>query len=786
MTKFFKRTFAFFIAVIMMISSFPYMALAEDTASATEGSTTAEMTTAELEKNNKELKKYIDANIANASVKLPAETTLPTATTEFHKGIVTESSWKGPDTEQIFESTNDSKLFIKFSLNGLGDAVAVYTGENNDIRFPITADFFTNIQDKNKNEPNFDLYIKNISLNYQSNFQFGNDWWARCKGQKILTLAPASGEQQFVSSKPDGDRKNNDTNIYFNSLKGNKYWVNYITYKGNGNTDSYYEKLPTTFQFELVYQCRNPVTSKRYTETKELPLDHHMYVLNMKPYKDIVDKLKTDYDAVTSNESKYTPKALNNYYKAVRDIIDFDIKTLLSNMTLSNPKVFSKEIVDIATKVKNVVENYNLAKKVNMDSTAFKAEKEKCDIIINNQRENAEYDSNSFAEFKKKYDEVILKAETVENQEALDDLTKQLINAQNSLQKRKLKITFKIYKSESSSAFTTKVYEDMFYGQKYVMDLASFIDENKECAKRWIVYTDGDKTRTIVGTTDSNFTLYVTKDATIEAYVVPLKENAKPEEYSKVIFYGFNNRVIDVQYLKKGETLDKYTTKAPDVPFYQFDSWDKTSVIGTGKDIAVKANYTAKEVATDGCTVHYEGFAGGQKTYSYDSFVSLGANDNEYFALADGNSTILTYLNCNEFHAPKTKDIYVVPVKKEDRVAKVAITGSYATKIDKDGNIASGTDFAKKRAVFNCKFYLPDDCKLIEWGAQISSIPNPNKITRVVKGEKLSKYNEYSIYMNVSSNSKIQGFYGNAYVIYKDSNNNIKTIYSGKIPLAFN
>ena len=41
MTKIFKRTFAFFIAVIMMISSFPYMALAEDTASVNEGSTTA-------------------------------------------------------------------------------------------------------------------------------------------------------------------------------------------------------------------------------------------------------------------------------------------------------------------------------------------------------------------------------------------------------------------------------------------------------------------------------------------------------------------------------------------------------------------------------------------------------------------------------------------------------------------------------------------------------------------------------------------------------------------------
>ena len=770
MTKFFKKTFAFFIAVIMMISSFPYMALAEDTASATEGSTTAEMT-------NAQLKTYIEAHIAEARVKLPAETTLPNATTEFHKGIVTEGSWKSPDTNQKFSSTNDPRLFIKFSLNGLGDAVAVYTGENNDIRFPITACLFSN--SKNSNEPVFSLYIKNISIpETQSNFQFGNEWWDRCQGEKILT---AFNDPQSFSSKTDGDRKNKERSF---SSTDRKFWRNYITYKGNGNTDSYYEELPTKFQFELVYQCNNPDLSKRYTETKELPLDHRMYVLNMKPYKDIVKNLKTDYDAVKSNESKYTQKALNNYYKAVCDIIDFDVTPYLTKVTTEN------HVVTAASAVKNVVENYNLAKKVHLDSTAFKAAKEKCDIIINNQRENAEYDSNSFAEFEKVYNDVIEKAETVENQEALDKLTDQLITAQNSLQKRKLKITFRIYKSESSKPYSESSEQDYEYGEKYKFD--TNIDKAKECVKRWIVYTDGDKIRTVVGTTDQMFTLYVTMDATIEAYVVPLEENAKPEEYSKVVFYGFNNRVIDVQYLKKGETLDKYTTKAPDVPFYQFDSWDKTSVIGTGKDIAVKANYTAKKVETDGCTVYYKGFDGDKKTYSYDSFVSLGAKDNEYFALAttadgknaDGSSSILTYLNCNEFHAPKRSEIYVVPVKKEDRVAKVAITGSYATKIDKDGNIASGTDFAKKRAVFNCKFYLPEDCKLIEWGAQLSSVPNTT--TRVVKGEKLSKHNEYSIYMNVSRNSTIKGFYGNAYVIYKDSNNNIKTIYSGKIPLAFN
>lgn len=766
MTKIFKKTFAFFIAVIMMISSFPYMALAEDTASATEGSTTAEMT-------NEELKAYIEADIADASVKLPAQHSLDNVPNDFYKGIFTKGSWKLPTPEKFY-SDHESAIFIRFSLNGLGDAVAVYTGENNDIRFPITANFNRNLS----SEPGFDLYIKNISLNYQSNFQFGNEWWDRCKTLKDLT--PVSGEQQLVSSKPNGDRQN--PNAFFNSRTENKNWRNYITYKGNGNTDSYYEKLPTEFQLELVYKCRNTDTSKRYTETKKLQFNHRMYVLNMKPYKDIVDKLKTDYNAVKSDESKYTQKALNNYYKAVRDIINFDVTPYLTNVTAEN------HVVTAANAVKNVVENY---KESFLDFTAYNSAKGQCDTIIKNQSENAEYESNSFAEFEKVYNDVIAKVENVETQEALDDLTAQLITAQTMLRKRNITITFKIYKNDSSEPYYNHSEDNYDYGVRHFFDTK--IDETKQCVKRWIIYTDDHKTRTVVGTTDSIFALYATKDATIEAYVVPLERNAKPEEYSKVVFYGFNGRVIDVQYLKKDDTLtsDKYT-KAPNVPFYDFDSWDNASVTGNGKEIAVKAKYTPKQVATDGCTVYYKGFADGKKTCNYDELVSLvGAKNDEYFALAttadgknaDGSSSILTYLNCNEFHAPKTKEIYVVPVEKDARVAKVAITDNYATKIDKDGNIASSdADYTKKRAVFNCKFYLPDDCKLVEWGAQISA----NGKTKTVKGEKLSKHNEYSIYMNVSKNStSVKAFTAVAYVRYLDSNNNTKTIYSQSVEQAF-
>lgn len=772
MTKIFKKTLAFFIAVIMMISSFPYMALAEQSASVNEDGTTAEMT-------NQELENYIDSKIDTASLTLPEQQRVATADKEYMSGIYTKASFsKTPDITTLVlpDGTNQS-----FSATRLLYAVAIYTGQNDDIRFPVIVKKYRNAKNING------CYMRYISIpeKYVASFNFGKNW-ERCQGEFNLEFNTDS--QNFSSIYGGTHLTNNSFNL--NEIK---FWRNYIKYTGSGDEEKYYEALPTskTIPSNLVNKTSLDI-GFQYGNTQvtgSLDFYHNAYVLNLKPYRIILENIKNDYTEIKNNKSLYKEESLNNYYKAVRDVLDFDIKTLLSNMTLDS-KVFSTEIADIATKVKTVVENYNSAKESFLDFTAYIAAKEKCDTIIKNQSENAEYESNSYAEFEKIYNDVTAKAETVETQEALDDLTAQLIIAQTMLRKNKFSITVNIYKN--SDLIDTKYYHDELYGYKFNIDLASYVNETKECVKRWVIYTNGGKTRTVVGTTNSIFTLYVTMDAVVDVYVVPLEENANPEEYSKVVFYGFNGKVIDVKYLKKGDTLtsDKYT-KAPDVPFYVFDSWDNASVTGNGKEIAVKAKYNAKQVENDYCTVYYEGFASGKKTYSYDKLVSLvGAKDDEYFALAttkdgknaDGSDSILTYLNRNEFYAPKTKEIYVVPVEKDARVAKVAITGSYATKVNDAGDIVSETEATKNRAVFNCKFYLPDEYTLVEWGAQISA----NGKIRAVKGEKVSKHNEYSIYMNVSKTSSVKAFTAVAYVTYKDSNNNIKTIYSQSVTQAFN
>ena len=385
-----------------------------------------------------------------------------------------------------------------------------------------------------------------------------------------------------------------------------------------------------------------------------------------------------------------------------------------------------------------------------------------------------EYEARTFNNFKAVYDDVTVKASKVKTQDELDKLNAQLLSALSMLRKKDLTITIEIWKNGNCVKTDTKHPK---YGDSIEID--SEINPTKESVKGWVVSydtTDGKKALTKVDTIDSKFILHATKDATVDVYVVS-RTDETTTAYSKVIFYGFNGRVIDVQYLENGKTLTEAQYKsAPTVPFYSFTNWSKTSVKGNGNDIIVRANYSADENAQK-CIVHYDGFPGRSKQYSYDQYVYLpDVQDGEYFALSTSETptedTILTYLNGREFHVPMVKDIYVVKVNAADRKAKVAVTGSYATTPVAD----------KNRAVFNCKFYLPEGCEAVEWGAKISA----NNRTKVVKSDKESKYNEYSIYMDVPKTSSIKGFTAVAYVTYRDSKGNYTTIESQPVTQAFN
>lgn len=702
-------------------------------------------------------------------------------------------------------SVQNTDYYLGKKMAAPANSVMVYTGVENATYMPVFAGFWATDKEG--------VYARQVILNWAGNpFKIG-DW----KGFKQVVLDVNTGllkdqSADFstvdraetlgsVDTMPSNAEDVSGTLEYdTNNFSGDdSYWWNKMYYTGTGDKTNYYEKFSNpTFQYGHQYWYRNLGIGKKnfYKVNTDLAPASNIYVVNYKPIYDVLKNTETVsalggsytfkdlYKIVWGHESDFdSPAAVNRYYSAVEKLISIDPQAELANC--ADDQVESK-VKELGVKIKTAYSRYVSAAqdlKYKLDWTAYNDADTLAATALNQDR--AQYTEASITEFETIVNKVGPLADAARNQAStkqadIDNFTSQLLSALSMLRKKSITITIKIYKNGVLA--TEPSTQTVEYGTP--LDINSGINPTTESVKGWVVRTDGKKTATKVDTIDSKFTLHATMDATVEAYVVPLGENNDPVQYSKVIFYGFNGRVIDVKYLKNNETLvkDNYTP-APTVPFYSFTSWSADSVTGNGKDIIVRANYSA-DTSAQQCNVHYERFAGGSKQYSYDQYVYLpDVQDGEYFALSTSKTatedTILTYLNGREFHVPMVKDIYVVKVDAADRKAKVAVTGSYATKVNDAGEIASEPNYTKKRAVFNCKFYLPEGCEAIEWGAKISA----NNRTKVVKSDKNSKYNEYSIYMDVPKTSSIKGFTAVAYVTYKDSTGTYKTIES-KVPVT--
>lgn len=384
-----------------------------------------------------------------------------------------------------------------------------------------------------------------------------------------------------------------------------------------------------------------------------------------------------------------------------------------------------------------------------------KAAQEHITITIN---DISKYTNESMAEYNELADQAIALRNSATTQEDVDKATAMLLSAQSVLRKKSVTVTL-VYVNDSDEV--TKTPETVAYGETY--DAVS--DKNVE---KWTVSTDGGATTTRLNTYDKTVSIVVTKDVVIKAYQTDEEQTA---DSSKVTFYGKNNVVVAVKYVAKGTPLETNTVDVPKIPFYDKGKWDKETVTGTGSDISVKAVYETTQAEDELCGVHYEGFEGGVKKYSYDSYVYLtGADTTKKYALySDAEHTkLLTVLNGIDFYAPKTKDIYVGEYTGEDK-ASIGITGSFNQRTE-----------TTKSAVYNCKFYLPEGATVVEYGLEVTL----NGKTAKVKAESKSERNEYSISLNAPiTSTSITEVYGRAYVTYT-LNGKTTTAYSGTVKQA--
>lgn len=571
-----------------------------------------------------------------------------------------------------------------------------------------------------------------------------------------------------------------------NLLNSEELKTNYRKIKANeskyvaSSLDNYYKALAALYKFNLTDGLTQETVAAKAFEMKTL-------IENYEKYKDPeiqkytftfekVDGSKVTIDAQDSETARLWAVAGNNApntaatKKISKDAV-YHSWTTYSWPTEPDANRVFKEVAKENTE-KHTLNKEHICTECTefiADETAYNDAVTEAASIVN--------DEQYTAESRAQYSAVVEKAKADKKvaamQSDIDKLVAQILSAKTLLRKTQCVITFNSLSDDATepTLIETKTVE---YGtqRKFV-----YTPTNGESVKAWIVTTDNGSTVTIVKTLADNFTLYVTKEAEVTVCTVS-NPSTEAVKYSKVVFLGKNGRVVAVKYLEEKKELPTDSVSAPNIPFYSFAGWDKATVTGTGSDIYVTATYTPEQTTEDQmCKVYFKGFENGYKAYTYNSYVRLENTDEgkQYALAADPEGTkILTFLDGTSFFAPKTDKIYVVEVTKKE--AKVGITGSFPEDVvDEKGNTMAS-------AVFNCKFYLPTNCELIEWGAEISA----NGRTKVVKGDSLSSHNEYTIRMKVSKTSSIQAFTGRAYVTYRDSDGTVNTIYSDPVEQSLN
>lgn len=494
---------------------------------------------------------------------------------------------------------------------------------------------------------------------------------------------------------------------------------------------------------------------------------------------DAMNKAMTDYDSAKS-ALKYTYTFIKADGSQTTVEAENDVKALEANKTpntVSTQKTYAGENQHKWTEYTwpETATNYTFTEQATEKSEACNVVDSKCtecgNVFLDLEAWNkaaqehititindiSKYTNESMAEYKTLADKAIALRNSATTQKDVDKATAMLLSAQSVLCKKSVTVTLVYVNDVNEETHETKT---VAYGEPY----NAVSDKNVE---KWTVSTDNGATTTRLNTYDKTVSIVVTKDVVIKAYQT---DEEQTEASSKVTFYGKNNVVVAVKYVAKGTELPTNTVGVPKIPFYDEGKWDKETVTGTGSDISVKAVYESTEAEKELCGVHYDGFDGGVKKYSYDSYVYLtGADTTKKYALySDAEHTkLLTILDGIDFYAPKTNDIYVGEYTGEDK-ASIGITGSFNQRTE-----------TTKSAVYNCKFYLPEGATVVEYGLEVTL----NGKTARVKAESKSERNEYSISLNAPISSSINAVDGRAYVTYT-LNGKTTTIYSETVNQA--
>lgn len=815
MKKFIKKTIAGLIAGVMAVSSMPFTALTAQAADSTE-------------------KAYVKANISSFN----DNGYTGTSSVSFVSGNAPSANiLYANNTFQGTSSYVDHDVYNsdgpKYKFHGVQDVVLLNT--NSDAYFPVSFEEADQGHSGTANRT-YDYITPNTD-----GFETREDWVESSNWNSYDTKSggiTASGDPTYNNTaQPTYGIANRYfvNKIYLSSSNNNTstYYDKYDSISFKIRLDWYYSYWSFGTKSDTIWDKEK--TDVKYEQNKTV------YVVNYKPIANAIRTMKSVYNTIqATGEDKYCSDYLENFYKAAYKVMTLNpnkysyssgveaavqeagaaIKDVVNNYlttATTEPTKHTEVTVDgkeatctqtgltagkkcshcgvtlvaqttipatghkyVYTKTDSAdthnvtcekgdytgteahdFDESGLCKKCGyqksmLDLDAWnKAAQESGTILVSGA---SVYTAESFNEYNELYKSAVEARQNATTQEDVDKATAMLLSAKTVLRKKSVTVTL-VYVNDSDEVAKTP--ETVAYGEPY----EAVSDKNVE---KWTVSTDNGATTTRLNTYDKTVSIVVTKDVVIKAYQT---NEEQTEDSSKVTFYGKNNVVVAVRYVAKGTPLETDTVGVPEIPFYNKGKWDKEIVTGTGSDISVKAVYETTQAEDKLCGVHYDGFDGGVKKYSYDSYVYLtGADTTKKYALYSdaAHTKLLTILDGVDFYAPKTSDIYVGEYTGEDK-ASIGITGSFNQRTE-----------TTKSAVYNCKFYLPKNATVVEYGLEVTL----NGKTARVKAESKSERNEYSISLNAPiTATSITAVDGRAYVTYT-LNGKTTTIYSETVNQA--
>lgn len=257
---------------------------------------------------------------------------------------------------------------------------------------------------------------------------------------------------------------------------------------------------------------------------------------------------------------------------------------------------------------------------------------------------------------------------------------------------------------------------------------------------------------------DLNYTFTVTENIKLKGIFKPVGKHA-------VIFMDTNGDVLKVQHVNPGENASDAGITLPSKPGYVINAenkWDKDFTNITA-DTIVTLQYIRD--IDDVFTLTVEGGTGNVATALFDEVVTVTANNpNTFKYWKVGNRIVSTQ---SSYSFTMYDDVTITAVYEGDELDDLPLV-TLSDKISLHTN----------KNTFVGQYYLPEGYTLVEYGILTSNTEQPLTfdtfgVKKYQGGRINEETNEY-----VMSFPEASSVSARAYLVYKDSEGNIETVYN--------